>query len=81
MRYCYRASAEFAKLAMADGYLDNGDEVINIRWAHVDPNPLARQHDERQQQLEFINAVQSKIDSVPVDQLDRKRSILTLQVI
>ena len=73
--------------------------MINIRWAHVDPNPLARQHEERQQQLEFINAVQvgvrirsvclaaerarapqSKIDSVPVDQIDKKRSILTLQV-
>ena len=32
VRYCYRACAEFAKTAMSDGYLDGGDEVINIRW-------------------------------------------------
>mmetsp|Transcript_12019 Transcript_12019/g.20073 ORF Transcript_12019/g.20073 Transcript_12019/m.20073 type:complete len:500 (+) Transcript_12019:97-1596(+) len=81
VRYIYRACAEFAKLAMADGYLDNGDEVINIRWAHADPNPLARQHEERQQQLEFINAVQAKIQSIPADQMDKKRSILTLQAL
>lgn len=30
--------------------------------------------------LEFINAVQAKIQSIPADQMDKKRSILTLQV-
>jgi hypothetical protein len=58
VRYCFRASAEFAKAAMNDGYLDQGNEVIEVKWAHEDPNPLARQHEQRQRQLEFINAVQ-----------------------
>jgi hypothetical protein len=30
--------------------------------------------------IEFINAVQAKIESIPSDQMDKKRSILTLQV-
>jgi hypothetical protein len=81
VRYCFRASAEFAKLAMDDGYLDNGNEVIEVRWAHEDPNPLARLHEQRQRQLEFINAVQSKIAAMPADQAEKKRSILTLQAL
>jgi hypothetical protein len=81
VRYCFRASAEFAKAAMNDGYLDQGNEVIEVKWAHEDPNPLARQHEQRQRQLEFINAVQSKIQAIPADQLEKKRSILTLQAL
>ena len=49
--------------------------------AHDDPNPLARQHEERQRQLEFLNAVQSKIAAIPAAQQEKKRSILTLQAL
>ena len=42
VRYRYRANAEFAKVAMANQSLDN-KEVINVRWAMDDPNPVARQ--------------------------------------
>jgi hypothetical protein len=36
--YINRSSAEFAKIAMADQSLGNGD-VLNVRWATEDPNP------------------------------------------
>ena len=40
VRYRYRAGAEFALAAMANQSLGRG-EVLNIRWAHDDPNPAA----------------------------------------
>jgi hypothetical protein len=40
-RYRLRTSAEFAKEAMHCQALDQG-EVLSIRWAHDDPNPVAR---------------------------------------
>jgi len=46
VRYLYRSSAEFAKEAMADQTMDNG-ELLNVRWATEDSNPLARMADER----------------------------------
>eukprot|EP01132_Coremiostelium_polycephalum_P009878 gene9878-12118_t len=46
VRYMYRSSAEFAKEAMSDQTLDNG-ELLNVRWATEDCNPLAKAADER----------------------------------
>lgn len=40
-RYKLRSCAEFAKEALADQDLGNG-EMVNIRWAHDDPNPTAK---------------------------------------
>lgn len=40
-RFRLRTSAEFAKEAMSCQALDHG-EVLSIRWAHDDPNPVAR---------------------------------------
>jgi hypothetical protein len=40
-RYRLRTSAEFAKEAMHCQALD-GNEILSIRWAHDDPNPVAR---------------------------------------
>ena len=46
VRYRLRANAEFAKEAMSNQALDedgtNYAEVINIRWAMDDPNPVAQ---------------------------------------
>jgi hypothetical protein len=44
VRYKNRVCAEFAKEAMADQSLDD-DEVINVRWANTDPNPVAQERD------------------------------------
>lgn len=40
-RYRLRTSAEFAKEAMHCQPLDHG-EVLSLRWAHDDPNPVAK---------------------------------------
>jgi len=40
VRYRCRANAEFALTAMANQSLGRG-EVLNVRWAHDDPNPAA----------------------------------------
>lgn len=40
-RFRLRTSAEFAKEAMACQPLDQG-EILSIRWAHDDPNPVAQ---------------------------------------
>ena len=41
-RYRLRTSAEFAKEAMNRQALDGG-EVLSVRWAHDDPNPVAQE--------------------------------------
>jgi len=43
VRYKFRASAEFAKEAMAGQTLwqDESAEPLNVRWANDDPNPIA----------------------------------------
>lgn len=40
-RYRLRTSAEFAKEAMSNQSLDQG-EILMVRWAHDDPNPIAQ---------------------------------------
>jgi len=40
-RYRLRTSAEFAKEAMSCQSLDKG-EILSIKWAHDDPNPMAQ---------------------------------------
>eukprot|EP00644_Phytophthora_capsici_P010906 jgi/Phyca11/14776/fgenesh1_pg.PHYCAscaffold_9_\ len=46
VRYRHRISAEFAKEAMSNQSLQS-DEVLNVRWAFDDPNPVAKQAGER----------------------------------
>lgn len=41
-RYRLRTSAEFAKEAMGRQSLDQG-EILNVKWAHDDPNPVAKE--------------------------------------
>lgn len=60
VRYRLRTAAEFAKVAMADQSLDD-DEAINVRWAHPDPNPVAKAVDEQAEQAKFLKAVERSI--------------------
>ena len=45
VRYKLRAAAEFAKEAMHDVKI--GEEVVNVRWAHEDPNKVAQAYEKR----------------------------------
>ncbi|EDV25509.1 Pre-mRNA-splicing factor cwc2 [Trichoplax sp. H2] len=55
VRYRYRLTAEFAKAAMADQKF-NDQEVLNVRWAHDDPNPKARVRVAQERQDKFLTA-------------------------
>ena len=61
VRYRLRTAAEFAKIAMAEQALDHG-ETLNVRWAHDDPNPIARAHEEQAATARFLGAVQHALD-------------------
>ncbi|KYQ93062.1 hypothetical protein DLAC_05673 [Tieghemostelium lacteum] len=67
VRYLYRSSAEFAKEAMADQTLDNGD-LLNIRWASEDCNPLAKMADERNFHRVATEAVNKKLKEMTPEQ-------------
>ncbi|KAG2521916.1 hypothetical protein BBO99_00006261 [Phytophthora kernoviae] len=59
VRYRHRTSAEFAKEAMANQPLQS-DEVLNVRWAYDDPNPVAKQAGERADHDAIVAMVQAK---------------------
>ncbi|KAE9283746.1 hypothetical protein PF008_g27328 [Phytophthora fragariae] len=59
VRYRHRTSAEFAKEAMANQTLQS-DEVLNLRWAFDDPNPVAKQAGERADRDAIVAMMQAK---------------------
>ena len=58
-RYRLRTSAEFAKAAMSNQALDDG-EILSIRWAKDDPNPKAREAIDRSDQDAIIGLLEAK---------------------
>ena len=70
VRYRYRSSTEFAREAMTNQSLGNG-EMLNTRWAHDDPNPKAMLASERanlQMVVERVIAVDRSRSSQREDQ-------------
>ncbi|RFU25523.1 hypothetical protein B7463_g10807, partial [Scytalidium lignicola] len=61
--YATEAIAEFAKEAMAHQSLDH-DEILNIRWATPDPNPLAQAREARRIEEQAAAAIRA---SLPLD--------------
>ena len=53
VRYRLRSNAQFAKAAMSGQNL-GGDEILNIRWAYEDPNPIAKKAIKRSNQDAII---------------------------
>ncbi|KAL9587777.1 MAG: hypothetical protein Q9212_000069 [Teloschistes hypoglaucus] len=54
--YSNEANSQFAKEAMAHQALDHS-EVLNVRWATVDPNPLAQKREARKIEEQAAEAV------------------------
>ena len=54
--YTNEANAQFAKEAMAHQSLDQS-EILNVRWATVDPNPLAQKREARKIEEQAAEAV------------------------
>ncbi|ETP38326.1 hypothetical protein F442_14024 [Phytophthora nicotianae P10297] len=66
VRYRHRTSAEFAKEAMANQSLQS-DEVLNVRWAFDDPNPVAKQAAERSDRDAIVAMMKAKGASTTED--------------
>lgn len=54
--YSNEANSQFAKEAMAHQSLDH-NEILNVRWATVDPNPLAQKREARKIEEQAAEAV------------------------
>lgn len=54
--YKNEANAQFAKEAMAHQSLDHA-EILNVRWATVDPNPMAQARDKRRVEEQAAEAI------------------------
>lgn len=67
--YTNEANAEFAKEAMAHQSLDY-DEVLNVRWATVDPNPMAQAREARRVEEQAAAAVRALLPPDYVAELE-----------
>ncbi|CAK7275027.1 Pre-mRNA-splicing factor [Sporothrix epigloea] len=56
--YTNEANAQFAKEAMAHQSLDH-EEVLNVRWATVDPNPMAQAREARRVEEQAAAAIRA----------------------
>lgn len=54
--YSNEANSQFAKEAMAHQSLDH-NEILNVRWATVDPNPMAQKREARKIEEQAAEAV------------------------
>lgn len=79
VRFCFRASAEFAKETMANQSLQppwwpgqGGDlaapEVLNVRWAYDDPNPTAIRRIKREYEEAFGDSAERAEARLPAEQ-------------
>ena len=59
IRYAHRCFAEFAKEAMMKQSLV-GEEIISVKWAYDDPNPMTGKILEKEEENKFITAVKKK---------------------
>ncbi|KAF7593782.1 Pre-mRNA-splicing factor [Aspergillus hancockii] len=67
--YTTLSQAEFAKEAMAHQSLDN-NEILNVRWATVDPNPLAQKREARRLEEQAAEAVRRALPADFVAELE-----------
>ena len=59
--YKSELSAQFAKEAMACQSLE-GDEILNVRWATEDPNPVSKATEKRRLEVIGQELIQGKVD-------------------
>ncbi|KAK3676402.1 Pre-mRNA-splicing factor [Recurvomyces mirabilis] len=70
--YTHLANAEFAKEAMAHQMLDN-NETLNVRWATVDPNPVAQKREARRVEEQAAEAIRRALPASYVAELEGRR--------
>lgn len=69
--YVNEANAEFAKEAMAHQSLDH-DEILNVRWATADPNPMARAREARRIEEQAAEAIRRALPAEFVAEIEGK---------
>ncbi|KAK5134850.1 Pre-mRNA-splicing factor [Meristemomyces frigidus] len=70
--YVHLANSEFAKEAMAHQSLDN-NETLNVRWATVDPNPVAQKREVRRVEEQAAEAIRRALPASYVAELEGRR--------
>ena len=71
--YVNEANSQFAKEAMAHQALDN-NEVLNVRWATVDPNPLAAKRENARIEEQAAEAVRKALPADFVAELEGRET-------
>ncbi|KAI5846499.1 hypothetical protein DFP73DRAFT_584205 [Morchella snyderi] len=69
--YTNEANAQFAKEAMAHQSLDH-NEILNVRWATNDPNPMAQARDKRRIEEQAAAAIRHALPAEFVAELEGK---------
>ncbi|KAG9252346.1 uncharacterized protein F5Z01DRAFT_661573 [Emericellopsis atlantica] len=69
--YTNEANAQFAKEAMAHQSLDS-DEVLNVRWATADPNPMAQAREARRIEEQAADAIRRALPAEFVAEIEGK---------
>jgi hypothetical protein len=70
--YTHLANSEFAKEAMAHQSLDH-NETLNVRWATVDPNPVAQKREARRIEEQAADAIRRALPASYVAELEGRR--------
>ena len=70
--YVHLANSEFAKEAMAHQSLDH-DETLNVRWATVDPNPVAQKREARRVEEQAAEAIRRALPASYVAELEGRK--------
>lgn len=69
--YTNEANAQFAREAMAHQSLDH-DEVLNVRWATADPNPMAQAREARRVEEQAAEAIRRALPAEFVAEIEGK---------
>ena len=72
--YVHEVHAQFAKEAMACQSLDN-DEILNVRWATEDPNPVTKVIEKRRLEDMGQEAIRERMDPRIVDAMRAVRAL------
>ncbi|MCJ1373590.1 Pre-mRNA-splicing factor [Loxospora ochrophaea] len=67
--YTNEANSQFAKEAMAHQSLDH-NEILNVRWATVDPNPMAQKREARRVEEQAAEAVRRALPEAFVREIE-----------
>lgn len=71
--YVNEANSQFAKEAMAHQALDN-NEILNVRWATVDPNPLSAKREAARIEEQAAEAVRKALGARTVRQIEGRET-------